>query len=128
MQREIALPGNRRRYVDVRRLLRPQPIPQRVEDLSLGEAPGSGCVVGSQILSASLEWPDLKLAYQCVPHTIQPPNPSRIRIAATMASAARVRQDDKPAVRYLILRRLTGLHVTAAHVRRRRSRASSHDE
>ena len=37
MHREIALPGNRRGYLDVCRFLGAQPISQCVEDLALGE-------------------------------------------------------------------------------------------
>src|ERR1700674_673274 len=96
MQWEIALPGNRRRNVDVRRLFGAQTIAQRVEDLPLGEASGPCCVVGSQVLCTSFERTDLELPYQRVPHTIQPSERPRIPISATMAAATRVRDDDEP--------------------------------
>src|SRR6267378_4081826 len=106
MQRKIALPGNRRRYLDVRRLLRPQPITQRVEELSLAETSGTGRVVRREILGTRSERADFELLDLRIPNAVEPSERRRIRPAA-MAVAARVSDDEEPAVRYLILGCLT---------------------
>src|SRR6267378_2716035 len=106
MQWKIALTGNNRRYVDVRSLLRPQPITQRVEDLPLSEASGPGCVVGREILGTRSEGADLELLNLPIPNAIEPSERRRIRPAA-MAVAAGVSGDEEPAMRDLVLSRLT---------------------
>jgi hypothetical protein len=98
MEWKIALSGNRRRYVDVRRLLRPQPVTHRVEELPLSEPSDPGGVVRSDVLGTRGEWTDLELLDLRNPNAIEPSKRRRIRPTA-MAVAARVTDNEEPAAR-----------------------------
>ena len=61
MKREVPLPGNGRRYLDIRRLLRAQSVTQSIEQLALCEAAEARGDIGGEVLGTSDERPDAEL-------------------------------------------------------------------
>src|SRR5438876_2272879 len=125
---EVALARHRRCDLYVRRLFRPQPVAQCVEDRPLAEASHTSCIVGRQVLGTRNERADAELLGERVAQAVQPSECSRIA-TPTVTIAAGVTNDQKPAAEYLILAGLTRRHTAAAAGDRRRGgRARDGDE